>query len=165
MLNYQRVRRMIGEMTDFTSPYSKWPRHGGLAEYSKMIQEIEGTLNTEDWLSQCVWCLNPSFGSWIMLDHLTSNNMQSTPRFLLKTSQSDPVFSGKQLQVFPCFFSGHVVVSVGKSPRVLPLRSRTPTPSDSGVLLLSWMCRLLRERQGHAWFAENAKFRKSGRFR
>ena len=36
------------EMTDFTSPYKKWPRHGGLAEYSKMIQEIEGTLNTED---------------------------------------------------------------------------------------------------------------------
>ena len=33
---------------------------------------------------QCVWCLNPSFGSWIMLDHLTSNNMQSTPRFLQK---------------------------------------------------------------------------------
>ena len=49
------------EMTDFTS-HKTWPRHRGLAEYSKMIQEIEGTLNTEDWLSQCLWCLNPSFG-------------------------------------------------------------------------------------------------------
>ena len=148
---------MIGEMTDFTSPYSKWPRHGGLAEYSKMIQEIEGTLNTEDWLSQCLWCLNPSFGP-------ESCWKYKHPGFF-KNFTVRPGFFGKQLQVFPCFFSGHVVVSVGKSPRVLPLRSRTPTPSDSGVLLLSWMCRLLRERQGHAWFAENAKFRKSGRFR